>query len=49
VYAGRGLTLFTNPETRKLLRWAAYSPTSPGDYLHRLEPRLGERELPLPR
>ena len=47
VYARRGLTLFVNPETREVLRWAAYAPTDAAAYLRRLELRLAERELPL--
>lgn len=47
VYPRRGLTLFINPDTRKILRWAVYAPTDLETYRRRLRLQLAERELPL--
>jgi hypothetical protein len=47
VYPRRGLTLFINPDTRKILRWAVYAPTDLATYRRRLRLQLAERELPL--
>jgi hypothetical protein len=47
VYPGRGLTLFINPDTRKILRWAVYTPTDLETYMRRLRLQLAEHELPL--
>jgi len=46
VYPRRGLTLFINPDTRKILRWAVYAPTDLVTYKRRLRLQLAERELP---
>lgn len=46
VYPRRGLTLFINPDTRKVLRWAVYTPTDLATYQRRLRLQLAERELP---
>jgi hypothetical protein len=47
VYPARGLTLYINPDTRKVLRWAVYAPTDLDAYMRRLRLQLAEHELPL--
>lgn len=47
VYAGRGLTLYVNPENGILLRVAVFVPTTLDDYRQRLQLDLQTRRLPL--
>lgn len=49
VHAGRGVTLFVNPDTRQVLRWAVYVPCSVTEYVVRLRPQLATQELPTER
>ncbi|MBE7454516.1 MAG: hypothetical protein HS111_38360 [Kofleriaceae bacterium] len=43
VHAGRGITLYVNPETMRVLHVALYHPTTVDAFRRELQPELGEK------
>ena len=46
VHAGRGITVFLEPEDGTVIHVAVYAPTTADDYVRRLRQRHGKRPLP---